>query len=240
ASIDAVSRRVSQELSRRSAEATRARAAAEVAIGQIAGDFARRWPALTGDLTATVEDRGGFLELLGTLRADRLPDFEYRFFDMLRQQSQQNIGLLANEIRRAPAEIKRRVEPINSSLMRSEFAPGSYLLISVEDAKPAAVQEFLRDLATIASGALGADEDRAEAERRFEVLARVMHRLGSSESADRTWQTLCLDTRRHVRFTGVQVDAEGTQLDVYDSGAGRPGGQKQKLVVFCLAAALRY
>ncbi|MFV2142752.1 ATP-binding protein [Isoptericola sp. G70] len=240
ASIDAVSRRVSQELSRRSAEATRARAAAEVAIGQIAGDFARRWPALTGDLTATVEDRGGFLELLGTLRADRLPDFEHRFFDMLRQQSQQNIGLLANEIRRAPAEIKRRVEPINSSLMRSEFAPGSYLQISVEDAKPAAVQEFLRDLATIASGALGEDEDRAEAERRFEVLARVMHRLGSSESADRTWQTLCLDTRRHVRFTGVQVDAEGTQLDVYDSGAGRSGGQKQKLVVFCLAAALRY
>src|SRR5690606_27319430 len=80
----------------------------------------------------------------------------------------------------------------------------------------------------------------AEAERRFEVLARVTHRLGSSESADRTWQTLCLDTRRHVRFTGVQGDAEGTQLDVYDSGAGRSGGQKQKLVVFCLAAALRY
>ncbi|MDF9876457.1 ATP-binding protein [Cellulosimicrobium cellulans] len=239
-SIDGVSRRVGQELARRSAKASTDRAGAEVAIGTIAGDFLRRWPALAGDLTAAVDDRTGFLDLLGALRADRLPDFEHRFFDMLRDQSQQNVGLLANEIRRAPAEIKRRVDPINESLRRSEFAPGSFLQISVEDAKPVVVRDFLQDLNTVASGALGIEEDHAEAERRFEVLARVMRRLGSSETADRTWQSLCLDTRRHVRFTGLEVDGESTQLDVYRSGDGRSGGQKQKLVVFCLAAALRY
>ncbi len=72
------------------------------------------------------------------------------------------------------------------------------------------------------------------------MLARVVRRLGSSEAADRSWQVQCLDTRRHVRFIGREVDLAGTVMDVYDSGEGRSGGQKQKLVVFCLAAALRY
>ncbi|AEG43890.1 ATP-binding protein [Isoptericola variabilis] len=240
ATIDAVSRHVAKALADRGKRAGREREAAQLAIVELTGGFVRRWPALSVDLTPGVEDRQGFLDVLATLRADRLPDFEHRFFEMLREQSQQNLGLLAQEIRHAPAEIKRRVEPINGSLMRSEFAPGSHLQIRVEDAKPAAVQEFLKDLNTITTGALAADEDREEAERRFAVLSRVMQRLGSSESADRAWQSLCLDTRRHVRFTGTQVDRERTVVDVYDSGEGRSGGQKQKLVVFCLAAALRY
>jgi uncharacterized protein YPO0396 len=239
-SVDADSRKVAQALSRRESEAREARGAAQLAIVSLTTEFLRRWPALTGDLTADIEDRGGFLDILGTLRADRLPDFEQRFFDLLREQSQQNVGLLAEEIRRAPKEIRRRVDPINSSLRRSQFAPGRYLKIQVDEARPAVAAEFLRDLAAIATGSLAADEDRHDAEARFAVLARVMSRLGSSEAADRVWRAQCLDTRRHVRFVAHEVDTEGDVLDVYDSGEGRSGGQKQKLVVFCLAAALRY
>lgn len=239
-SIDADSRKVAQALSRREQDAVQRRAGAEVAIAACTGEFARRWPALASDLTPGIEDRAGFLAILDTLRADRLPDFEQRFFDMLRDQSQQNIGLLAQEIRRAPSAIRHRVAPINESLRRSQFAPGRFLQIQVEEARPAVAAEFLRDLNTIASGSLAPDEDRHDAEERFTVLARVMRRLGSSEHADRTWRTQCLDTGRHVRFVGREVDEDGVVVDVYDSGDGRSGGQKQKLVVFCLAAALRY
>ncbi|TRW45734.1 ATP-binding protein [Georgenia yuyongxinii] len=239
-SIDSDSRKVAQGLSSREREALASRSAAQLAIVGVITEFLRRWPALASDLTDSIEDRGGFLGILGTLRADRLPDFEQRFFDLLREQSQQNVGLLAEEIRRAPKEIRRRVDPINSSLRRSQFAPGRYLKIQVDEARPAVAAEFLRDLGTIATGSLAAEEDRQEAEARFAVLARVMRRLGSSEAADRVWRNQCLDTRRHVRFVAHEVDADGEVLDVYDSGEGRSGGQKQKLVVFCLAAALRY
>lgn len=54
------------------------------------------------------------------------------------------------------------------------------------------------------------------------------------------WRTQCLDTRLHVTFLADEVDEHGQARATYDSGAAMSGGQQQKLVVFCLAAALRY
>ncbi|GFZ87813.1 ATP-binding protein [Nesterenkonia alkaliphila] len=239
-SIETDARRVANALNARIRAAAEEQSAAAQRITEITVNFRNDWPAAAGDLGEGVEARGGYLELLGTLRADRLPDFEARFLQMLKEQSQQNIGLLAERIRSAPREIRRRVDPINESLLRSQFAPGRYLQIQVQEARPAMVKQFLADLNTITSGALAMEESADEAEQRFEVLRKVMHALGSSEAADRTWRSHCLDTRRHVKFLGLEQDSHGEVLDYYDSGRGRSGGQKQKLVVFCLAAALRY
>lgn len=48
------------------------------------------------------------------------------------------------------------------------------------------------------------------------------------------------DTRLHVSFLARERDLAGHVLRVYDSADGLSGGQRQKLVIFCLAAALRY
>ena len=85
-----------------------------------------------------------------------------------------------------------------------------------------------------------AEETQQEAEARFELLNAVMTRLASSEPRDVTWRTQCLDTRLHVSFTAVERDEHGTAVDYYEGAGGLSGGQRQKLVVFCLAAALRY
>ncbi|WP_431710633.1 ATP-binding protein [Glutamicibacter uratoxydans] len=209
-------------------------------MSRVISGFKLRWPESAQDLTDSVADRSGYLQVLGSLQADRLPEFEDRFFDMLRTQTQQNIAQLRELIQRAVREIRQRIDPINSSLLRSFYSPGHYLQIRVEDSRPAMATEFLRDLNTVTTGALAVEEDRAAAEERFAVLAQMMTQLGSSESAHRSWRQQVLDVRNHVRFTAIEVDAEHHVMDVYDSGAGRSGGQKQKLVVFCLAAALRY
>ena len=44
----------------------------------------------------------------------------------------------------------------------------------------------------------------------------------------------------HVEFIGREIDTDGTEVEVYRSGAGKSGGQRQKLATTCLAAALRY
>lgn len=49
-----------------------------------------------------------------------------------------------------------------------------------------------------------------------------------------------LDVRFHVEFMAIELDAEGHQLEVFRSGAGKSGGQRQKLATTCLAAALRF
>lgn len=241
-SIEADARQVTRALNDRIRRAADSQARTAEKIARITFEFRNYWPAAAGDLGDGVETRSGYLEVLGSLRADRLPDFEQRFFQMLREQSQQNIGLLAERIRSAPREIRRRVGPINESLLRSRFDHrGRWLQIQVKDARPAVAKEFLADLNTIASGGLSLGEETPEEmERRFEVLSRVMRQLGSSEAADRTWRRHCLDTRRHVQFLGLEKDADGAVVDYHESGRGRSGGQKQKLVVFCLAAALRY
>lgn len=239
-SIEADARKTQTALSKSKDELRNRMADLHQLMFQAISAFKRSWPEAAADLAETVEDRAGYLRLLGALEADRLPEFENRFFEMLRTQTQQNIAQLRELIQRAVREIRRRIEPINSSLLRSQYSPGRYLQIRVEDSRPAMAAQFLRDLNTVTTGALAPQEDRAEAEARFAVLARLMTQLGSSEAAHRSWRQQVLDVRNHVRFTAIEVDAEHQVLDVYDSGAGRSGGQKQKLVVFCLAAALRY
>ncbi|WP_084500184.1 ATP-binding protein [Brevibacterium album] len=94
-----------------------------------------------------------------------------------------------------------------------------------------------------ASPSTGGGKDAADleaAETAFEILAELMRRFASNENVDRVWRNQCLDTRLHVTFLAEEVDENGRAHTAYDSGAALSGGQQQKLVVFCLAAALRY
>ena len=84
-------------------------------------------------------------------------------------------------------------------------------------------------------------EDRERAEAQFAILRTLVARLSAQDPDDRRWREQVLDVRQHVEFIGVEVDAQTRkQVEVYRSGAGKSGGQRQKLATTCLAAALRY
>ncbi|MEU4363164.1 ATP-binding protein [Promicromonospora sp. NPDC023987] len=228
--IDDVSLTVSRTLDAEREAGLRTSGAAEREIVGLLAEFRRRWPAITRDLTAQVGDRSRYLEVLERIRTSRLPEQEVRFSDLLTDQARRALRKLAAEIRQAPAAIRERIVGVNTSLRRSPFDTDRFLEIRVKERRPAAVEEFLATL----------DALTGDTEPEYEVLERLVRRLGSSDHADRAWRSLCLDTRRHVHFTGVEVTAGGIALAVHDSSAGLSGGQRQKLVVFCLAAALRY
>ncbi|MGW2094931.1 SbcC/MukB-like Walker B domain-containing protein [Promicromonospora sukumoe] len=228
--IDDVSLAVSRTLDAEREAGLRTSGAAEREIVGLLSEFRRRWPAITRDLTAQVGDRTRYLEVLERIRTSRLPEQEARFSDLLTDQARRALRKLAAEIRQAPATIRERIVGVNTSLRRSPFDTDRFLEIRVKERRPAAVEEFLTTLDTLTG----------DTEPEYEVLERLVRRLGSSDPADRAWRALCLDTRRHVHFTGVEVTAGGIALAVHDSSAGLSGGQRQKLVVFCLAAALRY
>jgi hypothetical protein len=228
--IDDVTLTVSRTLDAEREAGLRTSGAAEREIVGLLAEFRRRWPAITRDLTAQVGDRSRYLEVLERIRTSRLPEQEARFSDLLTDQARRALRKLATEIRQAPAAIRERIVGVNTSLRRSPFDTDRFLEIRVKERRPAAVEEFLATL----------DVLTGDTEPEYEVLERLVRRLGSSDPADRAWRALCLDTRRHVHFTGVEVTAGGIALAVHDSSAGLSGGQRQKLVVFCLAAALRY
>lgn len=214
------------------------RRAAEALVGA-AAKFKGLWPQAATDLTATVADRDGYLGLLDSIVSRGLPEHEANFLRLLRERSRDLIGDLVSDIHGAPREIEERVVPVNASLRRSPFDAGTYLALRVKTRRSETVTRFIQDLRSIAEGSW-TDDDLGAAERRFATLAEIMRRLESSEHVDRVWRQQCLDTRQHVTFLAEEVDESGRVLATYDSGAAMSGGQQQKLVVFCLAAALRY
>ena len=237
--IGEVGRKVSESLHRESSAAQSLLRRAESDFVAGASVFKATWPAAAGDLTLSIDDRGGYQALLSGIVERGLPEHEGNFLKLLRDKSRDLIGHLASDIRDAPKLIADRIDPVNASLGRSRFDVERYLRIEVKTRRTPEVLQFMADLKTVVDGAWGEDT-LAAAEQRFAVLNRLMQRLASSDNADQAWSRRCLDTRQHVTFMASEVDLGGRVMNVHDSSAGLSGGQRQKLVIFCLAAALRY
>lgn len=237
--LDRVQSEVKDTLNDLERRAAGNRAQASNRFTEAATDFRRSWPAVVPDLTVSVDDRDGYRVRLAEIRERGLPEFEANFLTLLRDRSRETVIHLRDEILGAPRRVQDRVDPVNASLGRSPFDRGRYLAIIVKEQRGGEVADFLTDLRAIVDGNWDTD-DMAGAERRFAVLANLMRKLGSSENADQRWQQRVLDTREHVTFQAQERDAAGTVQNVHESGAGLSGGQRQKLVIFCLAAALRY
>jgi uncharacterized protein YPO0396 len=75
---------------------------------------------------------------------------------------------------------------------------------------------------------------------RFLRLRRLVNRLSSGEPHDLRWRKLVLDVRQHLEFYAIENDAAGVQVQTYSGSSGKSGGERQKLTMTILAAALRY
>lgn len=208
-------------------------------ITGIATAFKGRWPATAVDLSTEVSDRDRYVEILAGITKNDLPKHEKNFLNLLQERSRDMVGELVDAIMDGPQAITTRVTQINESLKRSEFDRDRFLQLRPKIQRTPTVTQFLNDLRSISEGSWGT-LSQADAEQRFLVLAQLMDRLSSSDYADRAWRSQCLDTRLHVTFLAHEVDTHGYVHATYDSGAAMSGGQQQKLVIFCLAAALRY
>ena len=211
---------------------------AKAEIERIFDRFRQTWPAEASDVDASIQSAPDYFAKLGRLEADRLPDYEQKFFDLLDSQSNQNLAALSTYLNQARKEIMARMELVNQSLENAEFNKGTHLKIQVDDRSLEPVREFRKELQAAFSGAWS--QDRALAEKRFEMLKAIVDRLSSQDLKDRQWRDLVLDVRQHVDFVGRELDAQGNVVEDYRSGAGKSGGQRQKLATACLAAALRY
>lgn len=208
------------------------------AIVQRFAEFNRLWPAVAGGLDATLASAEDYFAKLKRLEDDNLPAFEDRFFRLLREQSDQNLTLLATKLDEERSAIRARMELVNESLRTAPFNPGTHLVIDTADKSLEDVKLFRASLRESLSHSFSSDRDLAE--DRFKALAALVKRLASQETVDKNWRNLVLDVRQHVEFVARELDEDDIEVEVYRSGAGKSGGQRQKLAATCLAAALRY
>jgi uncharacterized protein YPO0396 len=200
--------------------------------------FNRRWPAESDGLDASLASAEDYFVKLTRLETDGLPRHEERFMRLLHKQSDENLTVLSTRLELERASIRERLELVNESLLTAAFNPGTHLVIEPRDRAIEEVRQFKQSLREALSQLFAGESDVAE--QRFLVLKGLVDRLKSQETADRNWRNLVLDVRQHVEFVARELDENGEEVEVYRSGAGKSGGQRQKLAAFCLAAALRY
>ncbi|MFT4249304.1 MAG: ATP-binding protein [Pseudomonas sp.] len=237
--LDAHFREITKALERQHSELLTEQNRIEQLLLECFKRYARQWPEDSGDLSATLDGADDFLARLQRLERDGLPQHEARFFELLQSQSKNNLLALQRLTAEARKSIAQRLEEVNASLEQVPFNRGTVLTIELSDRRLPEVLEFHQQLREV----LGhhQTEDRQIAETQFALLRALVQRLGSQEGEDRRWRELVLDVRLHVEFIGIELDAATRQqVEIYRSGAGKSGGQRQKLATTCLAAALRY
>ena len=237
--INEAARHVLEDITDMGNKASGAREKAKNAAERIMHDYRQAWPAWAADLSDDFADKDAYLGRYKQIKANGLPDFEQKFLQVLHDFSQDQVTVISSTIRRAFRDVREKLNPVNRSLLLSLYSPGVHLQIEAKDSRSAQVTDFLEELSAITEGTWSED-DLASAEARYKRIAKVIERLRSAEYADRMWKQACLDTRQHVSFVAKELDLEGNVKNIHGSDAGLSGGQKQKLVVFCLAAALRY
>lgn len=236
--LDPVTLTVQREIAKELEELVGGMATARAAIETGLAEFIKTWPAEAAGLDAQIESAEDFFAKLRRLKTDDLPRHEERFFQMLREQSDQNLSLLSSQLDQERKLILERLELVNASLGGAEFGEGTYLSIDATERSLTDVTDFKQNLKRALSNAYA--DDARSAEERFAALNVIVKRLSGQDVVDKAWRDLVLDVRRHVEFVGIEQNAAGEEVEIYRSGAGKSGGQRQKLAATCLAAALRY
>ncbi len=240
--LDKITTSVVQVLNKEIEEVNRHINNCEKQIENSFADFKRTWPMDAGDLDTTLSSAPDFFAKLTRLETDGLPAHEQRFFELLQNQSHQNLAALSTYLNDARKAVLERMVLVNDSLSQVPFNQSvdqrTYLRIDVSDRQLPDVVEFKQHIQQALSHAWS--EDREFAETRFLALRRLVERLSSQDPEQKRWRESVLDVRQHVEFIGQEIDESGVEVETYRSGAGKSGGQRQKLATTCLAAALRY
>ncbi|MGV7211257.1 ATP-binding protein [Oxalobacteraceae bacterium A2-2] len=240
--LDNIDRAVARELEADAARLQHDIVLCEKFIESRFAHFIREWKADSDGLDASLAAGADFFSKLARLETDGLPAHEQRFFELLQNQSNQNLAALSTYLSDGRKAILERMDLVNASLRQVPFnrtdGGSTYLHIATSDRQLPEVRDFKQDIQAVLSNAWS--EDRVLAEERFLALRRLVERLASQDSDQRRWREAVLDVRQHVEFVGRELDQDDNEVEVYQSGAGKSGGQRQKLATTCLAAALRY
>ncbi|MCA5893758.1 AAA family ATPase [Isoptericola sp. NEAU-Y5] len=208
---------------------------ARAALAALFERFNDTWPDPNrgADPDASYED---FLRIFSELEFAQLYRLRGKWSAHLRQMSGDQLTRLNNGIAQAVAEIRDRMEPVNTILATLPFRDGEHRLrITATPAEGQDVASFRRQLRELATTPAG-DVPMAEHERRYARMSRLIDRIRPDSPERRR----LVDVRDQVRISAECVDVEGNHVSVYDHIAGKSGGESQELVAFIVGAALRY
>lgn len=226
--------RLGDESRRARADATTARESLE----QVFRQYSQLWP--DPNRGTVIDFYPDYQAIYDEIIGEGLHSRRARFKREVQQWSGDDLRLLNNSYDQSREDIDGRMDPVNRFLSAVPFGPrAEKLQIVLKDIHTPAVDAFRATLRTLSSDTTLALTD-AEVHDRFQALRDFMRNLGWSEAGATKRNDDLLDVRRHVNITARRIDADGREAGVYESLAGKSGGESQELAAFIVGAALRY
>ncbi|GAA1119979.1 ATP-binding protein [Nocardiopsis metallicus] len=223
----------------KSAEAEQKRSSS--GVQQAIRRFLDRWEDSAPHNSDDVERSGSdFAALHEEINERRLPEAMDRFRHMISQDMVPSIAFVQRAIEEATSGIKERVEKVNIGLRRTEFNTGTHLQIAHTAKQFAEAKDFRRRVDELMRSQPAAETDVQVSVEQFKRVRRLMARFTSDDAESRRWRDTVLDVRLGYTFYGREETPDGITVSTHRNTATNSGGEQEKLVAFCLAAALSY
>lgn len=230
-----------KELERRRDAADSDRRFAHSKVKTALDRFLEQWESTAPDNSGDVDRSGGdFAALYSDIVGRKLPDAMGRFERMISEDMVPSISVLHRGIENATTEIERRVAMVNAGLRRVEFNPGSHLQIAYKANPSPDVKDFRSRVDTLLRDAPAARRKPEKLLTQFKRVRELMARFTGEGAEAQRWRANVLDVRTSYTFYGREQNPEGVTTTTYRNTASNSGGEQEKLVAFCLAAALSY
>jgi uncharacterized protein YPO0396 len=240
--INDIVRKVEKQLDNSKSSWISRQASAEAHLLTSFKKFMTTWPGDSLDLEAKLSYTAEYIDKFERLEHDGLPELAKEFERLLRKHTQDNAAKLAGFMVEYRKLIYNRLAIVNESLSGIPFnqvdGKPTFLNLQLIDRQLDEVNKFREDLKKIVSQKNS--QDPVIMEERFLAIKKLVADLSNQDRDKVAWRDLVLDGRRHVEFFGREFDQDRNEIETYRSGAGKSGGQRQKLAATCLAAALRY
>jgi uncharacterized protein YPO0396 len=240
--LPSLERLVHDQAEKKKTEISRHRDNAGKELVRRMGIFTNTYPedSIREELEPRTELAPAFDRVLDKLRKERLPEFESRFKSMMDDKVSKQIIEFRADLEDDAEDIKDRINELNESLRFIDYVKDrTYIQLNYLDTKNKEIvgetgfRQILKEcIPDVGNPGLN--------EQKFMNIRNLLMRLKAENESDR-WSRLVTDTRNWLDFQVKEYDKEtGKVKEVYDSSAGKSGGQSVKLAYTIIAAAIYY
>lgn len=198
--------------------------------------FKNRFPEVSVDMEASLDDLPAFLQKYQVLKRESLPAHEARFKKLIGKSIVTDLTAFKSTLELNAEAIKENIEHLNTSLRTIPYSESSYVQIRMTKTKDTAIREF-QSMLRNAVQMKGAELNELDLDESFQRIRTIITRL----KEDMKWSARVTDVRNWTDFFVVELAQDHhTEISFYSDSAGLSGGQKAKLAFTILASALAY
>lgn len=198
--------------------------------------FKAKFPEISVDMDASLEDLPVFLQKYQTLKREDLPAYEARFKKLISKSVVTDLTAFKSTLELHAESIKENIEHLNHSLKCIPYSDTTYVQIRMTRTKDPEIREFqamLRNAIQMKNN----DQNELDLEESFQRIRSMITRL----KGDLKWSARVTDVRNWTDFFMIELAHENdAEVSFYSDSAGLSGGQKAKLAFTILASALAY